>query len=70
MHIYNEITPLAACGSRGGGGGQRVKTAPHMKKTKKIGFLSNSVPDPMEDHKATKPAFNFEPQSALERNVT
>ena len=36
---------------------------------KAIGFLSNTGPDPMENHKATKPAFNVGPLSALQRNT-
>ena len=35
---------------------------------KAIGFLINTGPDPMENHKATKPAFNVEPSSARLRN--
>ena len=31
---------------------------------KNIGFLSNTGPDPLENHKATKPAFNVWPPSA------
>ena len=29
-----------------------------------IGFLSNTGPDPLNNHKATKPAFNVGPLSA------
>ena len=36
---------------------------------KVIGFLSNSVPDLLENHKATKPAFNVGPLSARQRNT-
>ena len=42
-------------GSRGGGG-QGVRTT--SEKSHKIGFLSNTGPDPLKNHKATKPAFN------------
>ena len=42
------------CGSRGGGGGQGVRTPP-LKNHKAIGFLSNTGPDPLKNHKATKP---------------
>ena len=30
---------------------------PPLKNHKEIGFLSNTGPDPLEKHKATKPAF-------------
>ena len=29
-----------------------------------VGFLSNTGPDPLKDHNATKPAFNVGPSSA------
>ena len=34
---------------------------------KSIGFLSNTGPDPLENHQATKPAFNVGPSSARQR---
>ena len=35
-----------------------------------IGFLSNYTgPDPLKNHKATKPAFNVVPLSARQRNA-
>ena len=34
-----------------------------------IGFLSNTCPDPLNNHKATKSAFNVGPSSARQRNV-
>ena len=34
-----------------------------------IGFLSNTGPNPLEYHKATKPAFNVGPLSACEQNA-
>ena len=56
-------------GSRsGGGGGEGVRTHP-LKNHKNIGFLSNSCPDPLKNHKATKRAFNFGPSSARQRNA-
>ena len=45
-----------------GGGGQGVLT-PTEKSQKNIGFLSNTGPDPLKNHKATKPAFNVGPSS-------
>ena len=42
-------------GSRGGGTGGQDPT----EKSKNIGFLSNTGANPLKNHKATKPAFNF-----------
>ena len=36
---------------------------------KNIGFLSNTGPDPLKNHKATKPAFNVGLSSARQRNA-
>ena len=48
---------------RGFRGGQGVRTP--LENHKNIGFLSNTGPDPFKNHKATKPAFNAGPSSAL-----
>ena len=40
-----------------------------LKNHKNIGFLSNTGPDPLKNHKATKPAFNVGPPSARQRNA-
>ena len=40
-----------------------------LKNHKNIGFLSNTSPDPLKNCKATKPAFNVGPSSALQRNA-
>ena len=49
---------------------------PHMRGSRKkqenhkaIGFLSKNGQDPLENHKATKPAFNVDPSSARQRNA-
>ena len=42
------------------GWGQGVQNPP-LKNHKNIGFLSNTGPDPLENHKASKPAFNDRP---------
>ena len=47
----------------GGGGGQGVWTS--MKNHKSIAFLSNTGPDPLKNHKATKPAFTSGQSLAL-----
>ena len=38
--------------------------SPPLKNHKNLGFLSNTGPDLMKNHKATKPAFNVGPLSA------
>ena len=53
-------------GSRGGGGEEGVRT-PH-EKSQNMGFLSNTGPDHLKNHKATKPAFNVGSSSARQRN--
>ena len=50
-------------GSRGPGSGDSDHTPP-PKNHKAIWFLSNTGPDPLENHKATKTAFNVGPSSA------
>ena len=42
---------------------------PPPEKSQKIGFLSNTGPDPLKSHKATKPAFNVGPLSARQPNA-
>ena len=37
-------------------------------KSQNIGFLSKTGPDRLNNHKATKPAFNVGPSSASQRN--
>ena len=49
-------------GSRGGAGGPD----PHHKN---IGFLSSTDPDPLKNHKRTKPVFNLWPSLACQRNA-
>ena len=51
--------------SRGGTGGPTSTLENH----KNIGFLSNTGPDPLKNHKATKPAFNVGLSSARKRNA-
>ena len=48
-------------------GGQGVRTPP-LKNHINKGFLCNTGPDPLKNHKATKPAFNVEPSSARKPN--
>ena len=51
-----------------GGPGPDPPPPPKKKKSQKIGFLSNTGPDPLTNHKATKPAFNVWPSSAHQQN--
>ena len=48
--------------------GDRRSGAP-LKNHNNIGFPSNTGPDPLKNHKATKPAFNVGPSWALQRNA-
>ena len=70
MYIpYNNLIRLShghACADAEGEG-----LGSHLpgKITKLVGFLSNTVPDPLKNNKATKPAFNVEPSSARQRNA-
>ena len=53
------------CGSRVGHRGSR----PSLENHKNLGFVSNSGPDPLKNHKATEPAFNVGPSTACQRNA-
>ena len=44
---------------RSQGRGRTGDPDPHPENHKNIGFLSNTGPNPLENHKGTKPAFNF-----------
>ena len=55
-------------GSRGGGG-DSGSGPPPLAKSQKYRFLRNTGPDPLKNHKATKPAFNVWPSSACQRNA-
>ena len=44
-------------------------SGPPEKSQKLIGFHSNTGPDPLKKHKATKPAFNFGPSLARQSNA-
>ena len=48
---------------------QRVRTLPDKAK-KNIEFLSNTGPDSLKNHKATKQACSAQPSSARQRNVS
>ena len=51
-------------GSRGGGGGGQGS-----EKSQKYRFSSHTGPDPKNNYKAIKPAFNVWPSSARQRNA-
>ena len=52
-----------------GGRGPDPLPPPPLKNHKNIGFQSNTGLHPQKNHKATKPAFNFGPSSAHQRNL-
>ena len=54
------------CGDPEGGWGMGSLTP--LKNHKNIGFLNNTDPDHIKNHKATKPAFNDRPSSARHFN--
>ena len=58
---------ILGCDGRIQSGGQGVRTP--RKNHKNLGFLSNTGPDLLKNHKATKPAFNVGPLSARQRNA-
>ena len=66
--MYNLYIYQYKCADPEGGGGQEVQT-PALKIHNDIGFLSNAGPDPLKNHKATKPAFNVGPSSARQQNA-
>ena len=57
-------------GGGGGGGGGRGSGPPSpLINHKNIEFLCNADPDPFNNHKATRPAFNVWPSSARQRKA-
>ena len=58
---------ILGCHERIQSGGQEVRTP--WKNHKNLGFLGNTGPDLLKNHKATKPAFNVGPLSARQRNA-
>ena len=70
----SKLTSLTRCAYQTSGpcadpeGGKGVRTPP-LKNYKNIGFPSNIGPDPLKNHKATKPIFNVRPSSARKRNA-
>ena len=64
MVIGNSVTAWADPeGGRGSG------PHPLLKNYKNIGFLSNTGPDHLRNHKATKAAFNVGKSSASQQNA-
>ena len=71
---YEIVNGFDACihaqiqiGGGGGGGGQGLQTP--LKNRKNIVFLSNTGPDHLKNHKATKPALNVGLSSACQRSA-
>ena len=63
--LINLTVYLCADPEKGGRG-----SGPPLENHKAIGFLSNTGPDPIKNHKATKPAFNVWSSSVRQRNTT
>ena len=51
------------------GGGATGGPDPPPEKSQKYRISCNAGPDPLKNHKATKPAFNVVPSSARQRNA-
>ena len=49
------------------GGGGAGDLDPPPEESQYIGFFGNTGPDPLKNHKATKPAFNVGPSSVRQR---
>ena len=65
MH-YSVLFPKPSCADpEGKTGGPDTPLKIH----KNIGFFSNTGPNPLKNHKATKPEFNVGPSSARQRNA-
>ena len=54
---------------RGSGGEGRASGCTPLKNHKNIGFQSNTGPEPLKNHKATKPTFSCLSSSARQRNA-
>ena len=66
----SESAIALSCADQEGGGGDRgPDPTPPEKIHKNLGFLSNTGPDHLKNHKATKPEFNVGPLSARQRNA-
>ena len=68
ISTHTPITSHCMPGSRGGDRGSEPPPPPPLKNHQNIGFLSNTGPDPLKKHKATKPAFNVGPSKARQPN--
>ena len=56
-------------GTRGGTRGSGPLHPPSLENHKAIGFLSNTGPDPLENHNANKPVFNVGQSSDRQQNA-
>ena len=54
---------------QGSRGEDRGSGTPEKSQSFSLGFLSNTGPDPLKNHKSTKPEFNVGPLSARQRNA-
>ena len=67
MRLVKAHINLGMCGSRGGGGGGSGLDP--LENYKNIGFLSNTGPDTLKNHKAAKQEFNVRQSLACQRNA-
>ena len=58
-------TLLYTCADTEGEQRVRIPPPPQLKNLKNLGFLSNTGPDPLKTHKASKPVFNVGQSSAI-----
>ena len=65
IEVVLMITAHAMHRSSGGDRGSR----PPLQNHQNLGFLSNTGPDCLKNHKATKPEFNVGPSSARQQNA-
>ena len=65
----NFFTGMGGSRGGGGGGGGAGGSDPTPERSQKIGFPSNTGPDPLKNRKATRPEFNVRPSSGRQRNA-
>ena len=79
LHSYNEYgilhrhtihpSKVGPWADPEGGQGLQTPPPPPPENLQTFGFLSNTSPDPLINHKATKPEFNVGPSSARQQNA-
>ena len=67
--ILGEYEGRSMCNARADPEERGSGSGPPSKNTINIGFLGKTGPDPLKNHKATKPAFNVGASSARQENA-